>query len=87
MIITVNREYTSAFSNRVMAYAGLGQFQRAIIEYRAAIGIDPDYANRAVAHTASGYDAQDRNDQEQAVALGIAARYLEEAIDQARRPG
>ena len=41
MIITVNHECPSAHANRGLAFAGLGQYQRAIGDYDESIHIDP----------------------------------------------
>ena len=42
--IRLNPEYWKAFYNRGIAYADLGQYERAIQDYDAAIPLNPEYA-------------------------------------------
>ena len=67
----------------------LGQYQQAIEDYDEAIRLDPElaepYANRLLAHTLLGMDAEAQQNIERPVELGIDRASLEKAIEKLKR--
>ena len=78
-----------AYANRGLAYANLGQLQRAIKDFDEAIRLDPRqapaYAGRAFAHTLLTHNEAARMAVDRAVEFGYTGRLLNAAIEEAKR--
>ncbi len=87
--VRLNPIFARAYRERGAAYAGLGQYQRAIQDYDEAIRLDPQdvftYFKRVFAHAFLGMDAEAQEDIDRAVELGFDRALLEEWVEDAKQ--
>ena len=89
MAIRLEPRLAAGYANRGLAYAQLGQPERAIEDLGEAIRLNPQlpesYRTRAYAYTILGKDNEAREDVERAVELGVDRTRVERAIEELKQ--